>query len=258
MIFEPTLLEQHSDYDPQGLDIIYSEEKKHFWFIARRERIHKLFAKFIHKNSKIIEVGAGTGSVTRYLIEKGYDVSSGEIHISGLKYAKSYGVKNCYQFDIYKQPFEKEFDAVGMFDVLEHLENDQLALKKIHEMLNPKGHLLLSVPAGMWLWSREDKVAGHKRRYSKKDLVTLLEATGYEVKYISYMFSAILPLLILRRFIRPDSDNRVEFFEYSISTKMPKSLNFFLLWLTRIESTLGRLQSYIYGGSILVVAKKAD
>ena len=83
---------------------------------------------------KIIEIGTGTGNVSRYLQNNGYkNISVGEMHLSGLKYAKDYGIKECYQFNLLDTPFEDEFDAVCMFDVLEHIKKDDLALQNVNK-----------------------------------------------------------------------------------------------------------------------------
>ena len=101
--------------------------------MARKNFILQNFKKYIDRNSKIIEIGAGTGNVSRNLQQNGYEnISVGEMHLNGLKYAKSYGMKDCYQFDLLDTPFENEFDVVCMFDILEHIPNDNEALKKYY------------------------------------------------------------------------------------------------------------------------------
>ena len=128
-IFDRDIGENHADYNAQGLDNLYAQEEKHFWFIARKEYIFQTIKQFISMNEKIIEIGAGTGNVSRYFQNNGYkNISVGEMHLNGLKYAKDYGVKECYQFNLLNTPFEDEFNAVFMFDVLEHIEEDDFAL----------------------------------------------------------------------------------------------------------------------------------
>lgn len=136
-VFDKNVDDFHGDYNAKGLDILYAQEEKHFWFIARKEFILQNAIKYINPTDKIIEIGAGTGNVARYLQKNGYEnISVGEMHLNGLKYAKSYGMKECYQFDLLDTPFENEFDVVCMFDVLEHIFDDTLALQNANKMLN--------------------------------------------------------------------------------------------------------------------------
>ena len=163
--------DNYKDYHSSGLQNLYKAEGKHFWFKSRRELIIKYFHKYLKLNSSIIEIGAGTAYVAQGLLNSGYDVSVGEIHLSGLKFAQEKGIKNCYQFDLFSPPFEDEFDAIGLFDVIEHLDDDVRAINEVTTMLKPGGKIFITVPAHQWLWSRIDAVANHKRRYSIKSLL---------------------------------------------------------------------------------------
>ena len=206
-IFDRDIGENHADYNAQGLDNLYAQEEKHFWFIARKEYIFQTIKQFISMNEKIIEIGAGTGNVSRYFQNNGYkNISVGEMHLNGLKYAKDYGVKECYQFNLLNTPFEDEFNAVFMFDVLEHIEEDDFALQNINKSLNKSGKIVLTVPSHMWLWNRDDAIAGHKIRYTKKELINKLESNGFEILKARYFFIGIIPLLFFRTIL-----NRGEF-----------------------------------------------
>lgn len=256
-IFNPETKDDHTDYNAKGLDNLYSQEEKHFWFIARKEFILKNAISYINNQSNIIEIGAGTGNVARYLQKNSYkNISVGEMHLNGLRYAQSYGIKNCYQFDLLDTPFENEFDTVCMFDVLEHLPDDDIALANTHKMLNAEGIILLTVPAHKWLWNRDDAVAGHKVRYTKKQLIQKLEKNGFEVLTARYFFIFITPLLLLRRFMNKDSGAAVEEHEYNKDISMNPFLSKALLFLTRIENKLNNYLPNWFGGSLLVVARK--
>ena len=255
--FHNDIDENHVDYSAQGLDQLYKAEEKHFWFIARKEFIFKEMKNHIGFSSKIIEIGAGTGNVSRYLQSKGYsNIAVGEMHSNGLKYAKSYGIEQCYQFDLLRAPFEDEFTCICMFDVLEHIENDNLALVNIHKILTDKGHIILTVPAHHWLWSRDDKIAGHKRRYTKKELIDKLEKSGFSIESSKYFFISIVPLLFLRRLLNKDIQNEVTSEELSSEISMTPWINHILLLISRIENKLNILLPNFFGGSLFIIARK--
>ena len=250
--------ENHSDYNAKGLDNLYKAENKHFWFIARKEFILQNLKKHINKNAKIIEIGAGTGNVSRYFMQNGYENAVGEMHFNGLKYAKSYGIKDCYQFNLLNIPFEKEFDVVCMFDVLEHIEDDNLALQNIHKALNGGGKIVLTVPAHMWLWNRDDRIGGHKRRYTKKELKEKLEKNGFKVINIRYFFIGITPLLYLRTILNKDDGSEVKENELNKEISMNSILNSVLLFVSRLENRINRFLPNLFGGSIFAIGEKID
>lgn len=249
--------ENHEDYNSKGLDNLYHAENRHFWFIVRKEFILQNIKKYIKKNEKIIEIGAGTGNVARFLMENGYsNISVGEMHLNGLKYAKQYGINECYQMDLMNIPFENEFDAVCMFDVLEHIEDDDVALQNIRKSLNGGGKIVLTVPAHMWLWNRDDAIAGHKRRYTKKELVEKLKNNGFEILEARYFFMSIIPLLFLRTIVNRDNANEIRQEEYSNDISMNNILSSILLFVSRIENKINKLLPNLFGGSLFVIARK--
>lgn len=256
-IFNPDICDNHADYNSKGLDNLFSQEEKHFWFIARKEFIYQNLKKKLDKNSNIIEIGAGTGNVSRYLKNKGYEnISVGEMHLNGLRYAKEYGIKNCYQFDLLETPFENEFDAVCMFDVLEHIADDTKALCNVHKMLNKNGNIILTVPSHMWLWNRDDSIAGHKIRYTKKQLTTILSQNGFEIIKAKYFFMGIIPLLWLRTILNNDDGSIVKDDEHNVDISINPILNKLLLFISRIENKLNSFLPNIFGGSLFIIARK--
>lgn len=259
-IFHNDIDVDHLDYNSQGLDNLYREEERHFWFIARKEYIFQQMRAVIGYSSKIIEIGAGTGNVSRYLQAKGYsNIAVGEMHSNGLKYAKSsYGIDECYQFDLLRTPFEDEFEGVCIFDVLEHIEDDSLALENIHKMLKNNGQIVLTVPAHKWLWNRDDVIAGHKRRYTKKELVLKLQNAGFSIEITKYFFITIVPFLWLRTLLNKDRKNNVNPEEYASDFSMNPMINKTLLLISRIENKLNKFLPNWFGGSLLIIARKND
>jgi SAM-dependent methyltransferase len=202
VLFERSVLPDHEDYKAEGLDALYGYETQHPWFRHRLRVIREAFAAHVGKDEEILEVGAGTGHTARGLLEDGYvGLSLGEMHLNGLLYAKQYGLKNLYQFDLRSPPFREHFDVVALFDVLEHISEDALAVRNIRTMLRTGGRILLTVPAHRWLWSRIDELSSHHRRYDRKGLASLLDSAGFEVLECRYFFTALVPGLLLRTFL---------------------------------------------------------
>ena len=259
-IFHGNVDENHSDYNVKGLDKLFLQEEKHFWFLARKELILQNFNRYISKNDKIIEIGAGTGNVARHLKQNGYeDISVGEMHLNGLKYAKSYGMENCYQFDLLDTPFENEFDVVNMFDVLEHIKDNDKALKNVYKMLRKgAGKIVLTVPSHMWLWNRDDAIAGHKERYTKKELIKKLEDNGFEIITAKYFFMSITPLLYLRTILNKDDKSDIREEEFNSDISMNVILSNVLLFISRVENKINKFLPNIFGGSLFVIARKND
>lgn len=258
IIFHGDVDEDHADYNSQGLENLYKEEERHFWFLARKEFIFRQMQEVIVTSARTIEIGAGTGNVSRYLRVKGYsNISVGEMHINGLRYARSYGIDECYQFDLLRTPFEDEFDAICMFDVLEHISKDDEALHNAHKMLRGNGHIVLTVPAHTWLWNCQDKISGHKRRYTKKMAVDKLHAAGFEVVVARYFFISLVPLLLLRRVLNREchasSNSKIQKGDISINP----FLNQLLLSISRAENRFHTFIPNYFGGSLLLIASKS-
>ena len=229
------------------IDKIANAEQNHFWFKSRRKLISQVFNKFISKKNKIIEIGAGTGNIARMLSNEGYDLSIGEIHPNGIEYALKNNDKNLliYQFDIMHNPFKYHFDVVGLFDVLEHIEDDKLAINNISKMLKRGGKIILTVPAHMWLWCEEDDISNHFKRYELDNLKELLKDEGFSINYATNFFISIVPLLYLRTKHKSSDEITIN-----------PIINFILSIISNIENKILKFISSKIGGSIIIVAEK--
>jgi len=201
--FHPEIGAGFESYDPSGLERLFQHEERLFWFRARKQVIKDLFARFVRRDEKIIEVGAGTGNVARMLIAEGYQVAVGEVHRNGLEYAAQYGIRERYQFNVLNAPFREHFDVVGLFDVIEHIENDIAAVRNVHQMLRAGGRVIVTVPAHQALWNQSDIVAHHQRRYSPARLQGLFRNNGFRILQLRGFFVSLLPLLYLRTILQP-------------------------------------------------------
>jgi len=253
IFFNPEITPSHSDYKKDKIEKLYKYEQSHFWFKNRRKIIVRAIKTYVGKDKRIIEIGAGTGSIMRSIINEGYkNVSVGEIHGNGLVYAKGYGVRNLFQFDVLRSPFKEHFDAIGMFDVIEHLSDDRKAIKESHRMLSRGGRLFITVPAHMWLWSTIDESSGHKRRYSIKNVNNLLKDNGFKIIKSKYFFSCLIPFLLFRKLLNPKTgdDRRGQGLEIG------RYANLILDSLVKTEDRLLGSLNIPFGGSILVIGEK--
>lgn len=148
---------------------------------------------------------------------------------------------------------EKPFDLILLLDVLEHIEDDDEALRSAHRALQPGGRLLLTVPALPMLWSRHDVVNGHHRRYLPRELRDRLRAAGFRVEDVRYFFLWTVVPLLLRRHLSPAAGID----EYDVPIP-PRRLNAALRLFSRIEHAIARVVRFPVGSSLLAVAERSE
>jgi len=148
----------------------------------------------------VFDIGGGNGVVAAHLQNLGIQVALLEPGISGARHARLRGIDLVICATTHSAEFPPgSLPAVGLFDVVEHIENDLEFLSHIHDLLAPNGRLYATVPAYQALWSQEDDVAGHYRRYDAKSFCALLAAAGFRVECHSYIFRFLpLPIFLLR------------------------------------------------------------
>lgn len=175
---------------------------RHWWYRARRVVVRAVLEVHLpaRADRRLLEVGAGTGSVTMLLTEFG-TVTAVEPHPVALEScARIAPDAQLLRGDIgdlahLVGDVEPRFDVVAAFDVIEHVEDDIAALRALQPMLAPGGRLVLTVPALEMLWGPHDDVNGHYRRYSRALLVRNLRRAGYEVEYVSYFSTVLFPIV---------------------------------------------------------------
>ncbi len=101
--------------------------------------------------------------------------------------------------DARRIPFRDAFDVVGAFDVIEHMEEDDQALRQMFAACRSGGGIVLTVPQHAWLWSARDELAGHQRRYGRAELLRKLSAAGFERAWATSFVTLLLPLMALSR-----------------------------------------------------------
>ena len=178
-----------SDYPQQVYKLLARTEPRHFWFAAKNKIIGTTITKFLPDpgRTRFLEIGCGTGFVLSYLEKLGFSMTGVDMHMEGLRIAQSRITKgSLICADVTRDVLGQPFPALGLFDVLEHIEDDIYFLQRCVRHLAPRGLVFITVPADMRLWSIIDEVSGHKRRYSKKTLEKLLTLCGLKIETISY------------------------------------------------------------------------
>ena len=197
------LTSERASYSAEHFEPLFAAEDRHFWFRSRNRCIAAA-AKLIPNAGAIHEVlehGCGTGFVLAELqrLFPNAQVTGADPFAEGLALARRRFAGPLIQTDLIGAGFREQFDLIGLFDVLEHLDDDIAILRAIREQLRPSGRLLLTVPAHMALWSDYDLASGHRRRYSRFQLETQLVAAGFKIEYCTGFMFALQPLVYLRR-----------------------------------------------------------
>lgn len=173
----------------------------HFWVQRRFEVLRRLAAGLILNSREMAEVGCGHGLLQKQ-IEDTYqrELTGFDLNEFALKQSSAVLSKVCC-YDVYRVDprLQARFDLILLFDVLEHISNEDGFLKAILFHLNPRGRLIINVPAGQWAFSSYDIAAGHVRRYSIHTLGETAARNGLQIQQWSYWGLPLVPILVLRK-----------------------------------------------------------
>ncbi len=174
-----------------------NEEGMGIWADIRLEEINQLMRA--NGLSAIWEVGAGNGAVCIGLSGLGHEAIAVEPLYAGARYIASRGIDSfCSTLDELNLP-DESLPAIGVFDVLEHINDPLPMLREFFRVLQKDGLLLITVPAHQFLFSEYDSSIGHFRRYSISELRSSLSAGGFELLNARFLFSFLVPLAWLLR-----------------------------------------------------------
>lgn len=173
----------------------------HFWVRRRFEVFQRLGAGVVQSSKEMADVGCGHGILQRQVEDAyGREVTGFDLNEGGLKRNLSRSSKVCCYNVFEKNPgFQGRYDLIFLWDVLEHIEEEDAFLKAVLFHLGGSGKLVVNVPAGRWAFSGYDRAAGHVRRYSHGTLLEVLERNGLEVLRWSYWGLPFLPTLAFRK-----------------------------------------------------------
>jgi len=231
-------------------------EEGNFWFRGRNRLIQWALGKYFRDAGSFFEVGCGTGFVLKGVRETlpQMRLAGSEIFGDGLVFARARlpGVE-LYQMDTRQIPFEREFDVIGAFDVLEHVVEDDAALRQMFTATRPGGGILVTVPQHRFLWSAIDEHSMHQRRYSRAELRRKVKQAGFSIERITSFVSLLLPFMMCARMKRHRSHDFQLWKEFEISRPLNALLGSIL---TAERAMIERGVSFPAGGSLLLIAKR--
>lgn len=181
----------------------YRFEREHWWFKARREILRQYIARHIYAGSplNILNIGAATGASSEMLGAFG-PVTSTEYDQGCIDFVKDKLPFPILRGDIRSLQFpDAAFDLVCAFDVIEHVEDDAQAVREMQRVCRQGGgHLLVTVPALMSLWSEHDEINHHFRRYETPEIEALFaQNTTADKQFVSYYNARLFPMIYAAR-----------------------------------------------------------
>jgi SAM-dependent methyltransferase len=222
--------------------LMYEVEDRHWWFRGRAAVVEALVDRFKPPVSpRVLDAGCGTGrNLQRYARlgpATGIEPSAGAV-----EFCRRRGLENVQQASLEQLPFEPEsFELLVATDVLEHVDDDALALRELRRVASPEAGLVLTVPAYRWLWSEEDDRLGHCRRYTRRRLRAVVEQNGWRPLFVTYFNLLLLaPIAIARRFRDRTNAGRSDPAQRSELNMTPGWLDAPLSFPMRLEARLIR------------------
>jgi SAM-dependent methyltransferase len=240
-------------------------EDNHWWFASRTRALLTMMDPVLPgRDLDLLDIGCGAGNMIHHLSrygrvkgveidprpvaiaqQRGYDVDQGDA-TQGLAYE------------------DASFDVVTALDVIEHNQDDAAILREVYRVLKPGGYAVVTVPAFMWLWSHNDDINAHVRRYTAPELRDKLQRAGFRVRRLTYNNFFVFPLAAALLLARRGRDSQPELASHHLSQDEyqvemePASppVNAALTGVGWVEAQVLRRVSLPVGTSIIAIAEK--
>ena len=237
------------------LTLYYDElSKSHFWLTSKTYVIEQFLAPVLNnapKHRRILEVGCCAGNFLKRFTDSYDEVHGLDLSMSALQRCRDQNPNiHSIRANGLRLPYEDgAFDLILMQDVIEHIPEDEATMRELRRVMADDGHCFICVPAYMFLYGHHDKLFGHVRRYTRKELREKLARNGFSVGRATYFQSPfLLPLYVKRRFGGSEGDDFLV---------PPKPINAFFDRLLRLEALPMRLMNIPFGPTLMCLATKA-
>lgn len=231
------------------------EQPEYWWYVARSDLLRTVLGPHVGSPARLLDVGSADGPSVSWLRDHhGLHVTM-DIDPRGLQPGGVCG-------SALQLPFpDGTFDVVGAFDVLEHCEPEDVAMREIARVLSPGGRFLMSVPAYQWAWSDFDDANGHHRRYTRRRAERAVEAAGLEVVRSTYAFAGVFPFFAAERVARrvrgkAGAEGRTAPEDVVTLPQVPGWMSRMFLGLSRLDQRVLARRDLRFGSSVLVAAIK--
>lgn len=240
-------------------------EDRHWWFAGRTWAILKITDRLVRPNGskRVLDVGCGAGNMFHHLARYGPVVGvDSNVRPLAVARERGYDVREGLAEDL---PFgDGSFDLVALLDTAEHCPDDMPVLRECFRVCAPDGHLIVTVPAFMKLWSQNDVLNNHKRRYTARQLGEKLSKVGFRIRRITYNNFFLVPLaaalILLRRSTHQQPELGSPHFDdesYQVEMEpVPPVLNSILSGVTWAESEILRRLNLPVGTAIICIAQR--
>jgi len=222
----------------------------HFWVNRRFDVLQRIANSVVSEAVEIAEIGCGHGLLQRQIEDKyGKPVTGFDLNEYGLKHNVSRISRVCC-YDIHQRNEELrgKFDLILLFDVLEHISDEDRFLDALLFHLAPQGKLIINVPACRWAFSEYDTAAGHVRRYAVKDLQAVALRNKLEIQNWTWWGFPLVPALAIRKLVLMGRRDQKKIITTGFDSKAP--------WIDKALGRLARLEwipQKFLGTSLMVV-----
>ena len=184
-------------YPDEGLSVLGADGGAGFWFDHRAAAVRRHLETI--RPSSMWEVGAGNGAMAKRLSGSVVEIVTVEPIAAGAQAAAALGFASlCARLEDLHLP-DDSIPSVGVFDVLEHVEDPTPLVREMYRVRMPGGTVFATVPAHDIMWGDEDDVAGHYRRYTRSMLEAQFTGHGFVLFGSEHLFACLLPAAALLR-----------------------------------------------------------